>query len=47
MDYRSRLYEQYIDTHFGSIRSITLEALEEIRVFDRAFSGGPFRQIPR
>ena len=43
MDYRSRLYEHYIDTHFGSIRSITLEALEESRVFYRAYFG---RSLP-
>lgn len=38
-DYRSRLYHDYIKTHFGFIRDISIEALEGYRVFFKHYFG--------
>lgn len=37
VNYRQRLYEQYLKTHFSAIREISIEACEEQRRFFRAY----------
>jgi len=39
VNYRERLYQHYVSTHFASLREIAPEALEKQRVFFRAYFG--------